>query len=164
MNIKNSYCSYCGRPFDRDQPWPRRCVGCGQATYQNPLPVSVVLLPVDGGLLCVRRGIEPGKGLLALPGGYINVGESWQAAGARELGEETGIQIDSARIELFAAMSAPDGTLLVFGLAPPLSAAALPLFTPLPETMERVILKEAAELAFPLHTLAAKEWFAQQGD
>jgi ADP-ribose pyrophosphatase YjhB (NUDIX family) len=162
MWVKNRYCSYCGNPFAEGQTWPRRCANCGQSTYQNPLPVSVVLLPVDGGLLCVRRGIEPGKGKLALPGGFIDVGESWQAAGARELWEETGVRIDPAAIQHFRVMSAPDGTLLVFGLAPAMSAADLPLFAPLPETMERVILMEPVELAFPLHTAAAEQWFQER--
>lgn len=159
MWVKNRYCSYCGNAFEEGQGWPRRCGRCGQTTYQNPLPVAVVLVPVDGGLLCVRRGIEPGKGKLALPGGFIEVGESWQAAGAREVWEETGVRVDPAAIELFQVMSAPDGTLLVFGLAPEMRTADLPLFAPLPETMERVILMEPVELAFPLHTAAAREWF-----
>src|SRR6476659_9743246 len=51
-------------------------------SWANPLPVSVVLVPVDGGLLLVRRAIPP-VGQLALPGGYINLGESWEEAGAR---------------------------------------------------------------------------------
>jgi len=39
------------------------------------------LIPVHDGLLFVRRGIEPRKGKLALPGGFINLGETWQEAG-----------------------------------------------------------------------------------
>ena len=73
---KNSHCSYCGRPFAEGQPWPRTCAGCARVSYLNPLPVAVLLLPAGGGLLCVRRAIEPGKGLLALPGGFIDVAET----------------------------------------------------------------------------------------
>ena len=68
---KNSYCSYCGHPFAPDQPWPRRCEHCHNVTFQNPLPVAVLLLPVDDGVLVVRRAIQPRLGQLALPGGYI---------------------------------------------------------------------------------------------
>ena len=74
---KNSFCSYCGRAFVADQPWPRKCASCGQFTYVNPIPVAVCLLPVEGGLLCVRRAIPPGAGKLALPGGFIDVHETW---------------------------------------------------------------------------------------
>ncbi|MBI1877066.1 MAG: hypothetical protein HYR94_02315 [Chloroflexi bacterium] len=68
---KNSHCSYCGSPFAESQPWPRACVRCGNVTFRNPAPVAVVLLPVEDGLLVIRRGIEPQRGQLALPGGFI---------------------------------------------------------------------------------------------
>lgn len=97
-----------------------------EASYRNPLPVAVVLVPVDDGLLVVRRSIPPRSGLLALPGGFINHGEGWQEAGAREVEEETGLRIEPATIREFAVRSAPDGTLLVFGMAAPLRAADLP--------------------------------------
>jgi ADP-ribose pyrophosphatase YjhB (NUDIX family) len=47
-------------------------------------------------VLLVRRNIEPQIGQLALPGGYMNLGETWQQAGARELFEETGTIIRPA--------------------------------------------------------------------
>ena len=101
--------------------------------------MSVVLLPVGDGLLLVRRTNEPGRGKLGLPGGFIELGETWQEAGARELGEETGIRIDASGLRLFDTVSAPDGTLLVFGLAPPMAEADLPPFVPTNETSEIVI-------------------------
>jgi len=66
---KNSHCSYCGQPFDVHQRWPRLCASCGSTSVLNPLPVSVGLLPVDDGLLIMRRNIKPQIGRLALPGG-----------------------------------------------------------------------------------------------
>src|SRR5207245_9741277 len=89
--------------------------------WVNPIPVAVCLLPVDGGLLCVRRAIPPGKGKLALPGGYIDQNETWQRAVARELFEETGIRIDPDEVEHFRTHSSTlgDNVLLVFGRARP---------------------------------------------
>ena len=163
MPEKNSYCSYCGHPFRPDQPWPRQCAACGEFSFLNPLPVAVVLLPVDDGLLVVRRSIEPQKGELALPGGFITQGETWQQAGARELFEETGIAIEPQDIGEFRALSNPGGTILiVFGLAPKQSAAALPPFAPNDEATERLVLNSPEELAFPLHTQAAREFFESQ--
>ncbi len=156
---RDSHCAYCGSAFEPDAPWPRTCQVCGNTRYRNPLPVSVVLVPVDGGVLAVRRAIEPSKGRLALPGGYINWGESWQEAGAREVEEETGLRLDPAEIAEFRVKSAPDGTLLVFGQARPRSAAGLPPFEPTPEASERVILRGPEELAFSTYTEVVREFF-----
>ncbi|MBC8076948.1 MAG: NUDIX hydrolase, partial [Chloroflexales bacterium] len=68
MAQKNAHCSYCGAPFAAAAPWPRRCAACGNTSYLNPLPVAVVLVPVGGGVLLVRRAIPPQQGTLALPG------------------------------------------------------------------------------------------------
>ncbi|GLZ39570.1 NUDIX domain-containing protein [Actinokineospora sp. NBRC 105648] len=156
---KNSHCSYCGTPYPPDLAWPRRCAECGQTTYVNPVPVAVLLLPVDGGLLVVRRDVEPRRGQLALPGGFIDLGESWQEAAARELREEAGIEQDPAEITLFDARSAPDGTLLVFGLAPPTTSAVLPPSRPTDETTGWELVTGPVSLAFPLHTTVVASYF-----
>ncbi|MGI4788609.1 MAG: NUDIX domain-containing protein [Janthinobacterium lividum] len=118
-----------------------------------------MLLPIDSGLLIVRRTQEPQAGKWSLPGGFIETGETWQEAGARELREETGFVIDSGGITLFDTLSAPDSTLLVFGLAPVQSSHSLPEFTPSRETSEARIAMEPLELAFSTHTLtAARFW------
>ena len=125
------------------------CAACGNTSFVNPLPVAVVLLPVDDGVLAVRRNIEPQIGRLALPGGYINRGESWQQAGARELLEETGIVIQPKDLREFRVKSAPGGTtLLVFGVAPALRSQDLPPFVPNEETQEICLLNGAAGTGF----------------
>jgi len=156
---KNSHCSYCGAPFPDGAGWPRTCGPCGATSYLNPLPVAVLLVPVDGGLLTIRRAIEPHIGKLALPGGYIGLGESWQQAGAREVLEETGVSVDPARVVDFRVLSAPDGTVLVFGEAAPL--AEVPSLSPNVEVSELFVLRAPEPLAFPLHTQIANEWFAR---
>jgi ADP-ribose pyrophosphatase YjhB (NUDIX family) len=131
----------------------------------NPVPVAVLLLPVDGGLLCIRRAIEPGKGRLALPGGFIDIGETWEEAAVREVREEAGIRIDAEEVRHFQTVSsrAGDNVLIIFGRARERTLAELPDFAPTAETSERVILREAAELAFPLHTAAVREYFVAKG-
>ena len=160
---KNSHCSYCGHPFVANQSWPRRCANCGNMSFVNPLPVTIVLVPVDGGLLLVRRNIEPHKGKLALPGGYVDLGESWQEAGAREVLEETGITIDPESIQLVTVYSAPDGTIIVVGQAAPLHSADLPDFVLNDEATERGFITAPEELAWPLHTQAVAAYFALKG-
>ena len=162
MYKKNSHCSYCGAAFAEEQAWPRKCGTCGRSTYLNPLPVAVILVPVDGGLLVVRRGITPGRGELALPGGYIGLGETWQEAGAREVWEETGLRLDPAEIRDFTVLTALEGMVLIFGLAAARHAADLPPFVPNPECTERQVILAPAPLAFPLHTAAVQAYFAGQ--
>lgn len=161
MREKNLYCSFCGHRFADQQPWPRTCAGCQQTLYLNPVPVAVLLLQVDAGLLVIRRGIPPRQGRLALPGGYINLGESWQAAASRELFEETGVRIEAATVQDFRTLSAPDGTVLVFGLARFGAASKLPPFVATDETTERLVLYAPEELGFPLHTQVVREYFAR---
>lgn len=160
MADKYAHCSYCGAPFAAEAAWPRRCGACGNTTYRNPLPVAVLIVPVGEGVLLVRRSIPPQIGKLALPGGYIGVGESWQAAGAREVLEETGIILAPDAVDDFVARSAPDGTVLIFGVAAPL--AELPPFTASDEASELVVVNEPVELAFSLHTEALRLYFERR--
>lgn len=164
--VKDSFCSYCGSQFSPDQAWPRTCATCQQTTYRNPIPVSVLLAPVieDGriGVLAVRRNIEPHKGKLALPGGFVEFDESWQAAAAREAQEEANVVIDPQTIREFLVRSAPDHTIIIVGRTSPLPAASLPPFYPTQEATERVILHAPVELAFPLHSAALRQFFASE--
>jgi ADP-ribose pyrophosphatase YjhB (NUDIX family) len=160
---KNMHCSYCGHPYAEGQPWPRACSSCSNICYLNPLPVGVTLLPVDGGLLCIRRTIEPAVGELALPGGFLEVGETWQEGCARELREETGVHIDAGEVRLFRVYSAArEGLMLVFGLAGPRRLVDLPAFAHNEETSEMTVLHAPQRLAFPLHTCVVEEYFGQQ--
>lgn len=161
LKTKDAHCSYCGARYPEGLGWPRACDGCGGVIYRNPIPVAVALVPAAGGLLCVRRNIEPGKGRLALPGGYIDFGETWQEACRRELIEETGLVIDAEELRIFEVASAPNGTLLIFGLARERSLDFLEGIQPSEETMECVLVREPIELAFPLHTRMMAAFFQE---
>lgn len=160
----HAHCSSCGRAFEPNQAWPRRCSGCGHTAYRNPIPVAVVIQPVGDGVVVIRRNIEPQRGGLALPGGYVNHGEDWRVAAARELAEETSIRIaDPSTIEPFAVESSPDGSMvLLFGLAPPLTVSQLPSFRPNEEASERLVVDRPTTLAFPLHTDALTQYIHER--
>jgi 8-oxo-dGTP diphosphatase len=161
----HTHCSHCGARYSAGAPWPRICAGCGETTWRNPLPVAVALLPVDDrdgrrGLVVVRRDIEPARGQLALPGGFIELGESWQDATVRELREETGLAAEPAQVRLFAVHSAPTGTINVFGLLPPRRSDELPVSTPTEEATEWLVLTQVRTLAFTTHSTALADYFA----
>jgi ADP-ribose pyrophosphatase YjhB (NUDIX family) len=159
MPDKFAHCTFCGARFTLGQPWPRRCAACGEVSYLNPSPVAVALQPVAGGLLVVRRANPPAEDRLALPGGYIEMDETWQAAAARELGEETGLRSDPSAVRLYDTVSAPDGTLLVIGLFAPAKLDDLPPSTSNDESHGWEILLGPSELGFDIHTTIAARWF-----
>ena len=55
----------------------------------------------DGKVLLIRRGVAPGRGLWAVPGGSLELGETLQQGAEREILEETGITI-RAREPIYA--------------------------------------------------------------
>ncbi len=159
MHEKNSHCTYCGTRFPVVGSWPKTCRVCGNKTYLNPLPVVVVLVPVDNSLVVVRRNIEPRKGTLTLPGGYIDLGETWQEGAQRELFEETGINIAGSDISLYDVQNGFDDTLVIFGLAVKQPPGVLKPFSS-KETQEVVLIDRPVELGFPMHTLVVARYFA----
>jgi 8-oxo-dGTP diphosphatase len=56
--------------------------------------VGAVVLDAEGRVLLARRGHEPLKGEWSLPGGGVELGETLEAAVAREVLEETGLAVD----------------------------------------------------------------------
>jgi ADP-ribose pyrophosphatase YjhB (NUDIX family) len=122
----------------------------------------VVLLPVADGLVVIRRNTEPRKGTLTLPGGYIDLGETWREGGRREVLEETGIDLTGSEIRLYDVQNGLDDTLVVFGLAEKHPEGVLKPFSSA-ETQEVVLIEEPMELGFSMHTAAVARYFAARG-
>lgn len=61
----------------------------------NKAPALTVdaVVEVDGKILLVKRMKEPFSGYWALPGGFVECGETVEQAVKREVGEETGMKI-----------------------------------------------------------------------
>lgn len=96
------------------------CLVCGNVVYLNPLPAVAAVLIESGRVLLIRRGVEPGAGLWALPSGFMEHGETPEAALVREVEEETGVRCSPR--ELLSATTHTDS---VFGHVLVLAYAAV---------------------------------------
>jgi ADP-ribose pyrophosphatase YjhB (NUDIX family) len=127
--------------------------------FSNPVPVAVALVPYKGKLVGLRRGIEPRKGQIALPGGYINAGESYHAALSRELFEETGVSVSEKAWEVFhVGVSVESNRILIFGRCREIEN--LDLNYKCEETEEIFMIDSMMSLAFPLHEEARDKFYA----
>lgn len=90
------FCPKCGSDqFNIHSPVSKKCAVCGFEYFKNAIMgAAVVLFDDQDRLLCIRRGKNPGKGTLSVPGGFVDIGEKIEEAAVREVKEETGIDAE----------------------------------------------------------------------
>lgn len=73
------------------------CPSCGETieTWQNPKPTVDIIIEVDGKIVLIERANEPYG--WALPGGFVDYGETVETAAIREAKEETGLDVTHLR-------------------------------------------------------------------
>jgi 8-oxo-dGTP diphosphatase len=82
MPKKKKVCPYCGKEFEE---------------YQNPLPTVDIIIEMEKvpGIILIKRKNYP-QGW-ALPGGFVDYGETVESAAVREAKEETSLELEELR-------------------------------------------------------------------
>jgi ADP-ribose pyrophosphatase YjhB (NUDIX family) len=99
-----NYCTRCGGglrfgPIEGEDRDRLACESCGHVAYVNPrLVVTTIPVTESGEVVLLRRGIEPGRGSWAQPGGFLEVDETVTEAAVRETLEETGLLVRPGEI------------------------------------------------------------------
>jgi ADP-ribose pyrophosphatase YjhB (NUDIX family) len=98
------FCVRCGGPLESrllkaTEPERLVCERCGFVHYIDPkVAVGTIITVDDGRIVLVKRAIEPGYGKWVFPGGFIDRGETVEAAAIREAREECGLHIRLDRL------------------------------------------------------------------
>ncbi|MSQ15819.1 MAG: NUDIX hydrolase [Dehalococcoidia bacterium] len=100
---KMSFCPKCGSGLsrrrleseDRDR---LVCGSCQFILYENPKVVAGVLPIKSGGIVLLRRGIQPRIGTWTFPSGFMELNESAEEAAVRETKEETNLEVANLKL------------------------------------------------------------------
>jgi ADP-ribose pyrophosphatase YjhB (NUDIX family) len=136
----------------------RICPGCGFVAYVNPRLVVTTIPVTDAGqAVLLRRGIEPGYGSWAQPGGFLEVDETVTEAAIRETLEETGLLVQPGElIGLYSRLEAAVVTLVyearIIGGIAQATPEALEVRAFSPDTIPW------DELAFKTSYVALRDW------
>jgi ADP-ribose pyrophosphatase YjhB (NUDIX family) len=158
-----NYCSRCGAalafgPFDGENRQRLGCDACGFIAYVNPrLVVTTIPVTEDGRVVLLRRGIEPGYGSWAQPGGFLEVDETVTEAAIRETLEETGLIVNPG--EIIGLYSRLEAAVVVIAFEASVASGS---FRPNFEALEIVAFRPEAipweGIAFNTTRWALRDW------
>jgi ADP-ribose pyrophosphatase YjhB (NUDIX family) len=161
------FCPRCarhleGRVLKEGDPERLVCENCGFVFYLGPKLVAGALFELDGGIVLVQRDIEPGYGKWTFPGGFVERGETAEAAAEREVLEETGLEVRASSI---VGLYSYEGQIPAIAVFRADVTGGEP--SPLDETMDvksfsRDVLPWA-ELAFPSTAHALRDYLGDGG-
>lgn len=101
-----NYCPECGGPLLRHvvggeirNHW--FCQRCEALHHDYPRVVVTTFVACENRLLWVQRGLQPQQGKWAIPGGFLEEGETLAEGAAREVQEEAGIVLPPEQLQLY---------------------------------------------------------------
>lgn len=97
MYLYPIFCTQCAAKLVEKEVGPAAkkvpvCPRCGEIHWIDPKIAAGCLIVREERVLLVRRGIEPGYGKWAFPGGHVDRGETIEEAALRETREECGVE------------------------------------------------------------------------
>src|SRR4249919_1134444 len=97
-HIEYRFCPRCGGDLEKrvvkaTEPKRLVCLNCSFIFYQDPKVVAGTVFTLNGGIVLLKRGVEPAIGKWVFPGGYVDRGESVQDAAVRETKEECQLDV-----------------------------------------------------------------------
>jgi ADP-ribose pyrophosphatase YjhB (NUDIX family) len=158
-----NFCSHCGSPVVSKIPegdhLPRFvCTNCGKIHYQNPLLVLGCVPEWEGKILLCRRAIPPRLGYWTVPAGFMENGESLQAAAARECQEEACARVEVGSLLALVSVIHANQVHVMFR-----ARLLVPEFGPGPESQEVGLYSEDevpwSDLAFASGEYALRRFF-----
>ncbi|MDX1733073.1 MAG: NUDIX domain-containing protein [Halioglobus sp.] len=81
----------------------RYCARCQVPVHDHPLVVVTSFIACGKRLLWVQRDLDPQRGKWAIPGGFLECGETLAQGAARELREEACVDLQPERLRLYMA-------------------------------------------------------------
>ncbi len=91
--VSLKYCPQCGSigyQYRERKFW--YCPVCLFTYFHNVATSASVIVEVNGSVLMLVRNRDPGRGMLTLPGGFVDPDERAEDAAIRECREETGLE------------------------------------------------------------------------
>jgi ADP-ribose pyrophosphatase YjhB (NUDIX family) len=113
------FCPRCGDGLERrllkdGEPERLVCAACGFVFYLDPKVAAGTICQVDGGVVLLRRAIEPQLGKWVFPGGFVDRGESVHDAAVRETLEEVNLRVRLTGILDVYSFSGHDVAVVVY--------------------------------------------------
>lgn len=111
----HGFCARCGAPTDMTHAgWQRTCGACGAHHFPRTDPVVIMLITHGNSVLMGRSPGWP-QGMYSLLAGFVEPGETLEAAVRREVFEEAGVRV--GHVDYLASQPWPFPASLMFGCA-----------------------------------------------
>lgn len=161
------FCPKCGAGFERRrlkefEPERLVCPSCSFVFYLNPKVAAGAVVEYQDRIVLLRREIAPRAGFWVHPGGFVDRGETLEAAARRETREEVGLDIEIDRLLGAYSFEASEVVVVTFaaravGGAPIVGDESLEVSLFAPDELPW------DQLAFPSTELALKQYLKTIG-